>query len=198
VLPVRSLPTDCPNPVDSCRLTSTSGESDPNRLAQCCHGVGSQSRVPLQIIADAACRIRIPPSPQRTVTAPLRRRAMTENLGRDENLLCPESMPSTALARRRCATGQRGSSPGARSAGAHTANQSNDQSDRRPREHALGEDRGRAGEAEHPRVGAAHWRGVARHRLAPQPSRLRRGVLEHHAEDEEQCTRTSELTRRWS
>ena len=41
---------------------STSGESVPNPFAQCCHGVGSQDPVPLEVIADADRRVRIPPS----------------------------------------------------------------------------------------------------------------------------------------
>jgi hypothetical protein len=58
------LPTACPNPVDSRRLGSTSGERNPNPFRFQFHGVGSQDRVPQKVCANAVRRVRIPPSPQ--------------------------------------------------------------------------------------------------------------------------------------
>jgi hypothetical protein len=57
------LPTGCPNLVDSRRLTSTSGEKDPNPFRFQFHGVGSQYRVPQRVCANTVPRVRIPPSP---------------------------------------------------------------------------------------------------------------------------------------
>lgn len=59
------LPKSCPTPLDSRRLTRTSGESDPNPFRAEFLGVGVQGRVPLEDVANAARRVRIPPSPLR-------------------------------------------------------------------------------------------------------------------------------------
>jgi len=59
-----TLPTGWPKPVDSRRLTLPSGEKDPSPFRVSFHGVGSQSHVPLRVVADAVQRVRSPPSPQ--------------------------------------------------------------------------------------------------------------------------------------
>ena len=61
-------PPPCPTPVDSRRLPVTSGESDPTHFLVLSRGVGTQGRVPLEGFANAARRVRIPPSPQRSTT----------------------------------------------------------------------------------------------------------------------------------
>jgi hypothetical protein len=47
----RALPTECPNPVDPHRPPSISVERAPNHFRFLFHGVGSQSRVPLEVLA---------------------------------------------------------------------------------------------------------------------------------------------------
>jgi len=76
----------CPDLVDPCRLPSPRGEKDPNHIAQESHGVDSQSRVPLEVIANAARRVRIPPSPQNKI-----RKSNSSRVRRtrqDSNLRC--------------------------------------------------------------------------------------------------------------
>ena len=58
------LPIRCPTSVDQRRLTWTCGERRSESLCLQFHGVGSQGRVPLEVIANADRRVRIPPSPQ--------------------------------------------------------------------------------------------------------------------------------------
>jgi hypothetical protein len=102
------LPTGCPNPVESRRLTSISGESGPSPFRVSFHGIGSQDRVLLEVIANAVPRVRIPPSPQvlpqlagarplRGLRAvglpPIRARARTAR-GRGRRALCVAEDPS--------------------------------------------------------------------------------------------------------